>query len=328
MKRQQKSAVKLAHVIRGQHAESEHWGHIVVANAHGDVLQSWGNPELVVHMRSAAKPFQSVPALQDNVAAHFHFSQKELALACASHNGEPEHMEIAASLLRKIGFSEEFLQCGVHRPLGVDLGVVDEEPPYSVLQNNCSGKHALMLAACVKNDWPIENYLDPAHPHQQRILGTLARMGCIESKNIGINIDGCSAPEFSLPLKNVATMYANLAAGVESPIDPFELMANHPFVVAGTKRFDTAVMSAGDGKLIAKIGAEGLECFAVRGSNPLGIVISISDGNSRATPPVALELLQRLQVLNAQQLESLQMYSTTEELNHRGMLVGRIECVL
>ncbi|MCA9732029.1 MAG: asparaginase [Deferribacteres bacterium] len=322
------SAVKLAHVIRGAHVESEHWGHIVVADAEGNIHHAWGNPEQIVHMRSAAKPFQVLPALQDDLASHFQLTREELALACASHNGESRHTEIAASILHKIGLHQDNLQCGVHRPLGVDLGVVPEQEKYTVLQNNCSGKHAVMLAACQKNGWPVENYLEPAHPHQKRILGTLAEMGRIEKKKIGINIDGCSAPEFSLPLKNVATMYANLASGMDSPIDPFKLMAEHPFLIAGTKRFDTAIISAMAGKVVAKIGAEGLECFAVRGEKPLGIVISIVDGNSRATPPVALALLQKLGILNEQHLAKLQAYREPEIHNHRHVLIGRIESVM
>ena len=179
MKNSESGAVLLASVFRGGNIESEHFGHVVIVDAHGKIIFSLGNADQIVHMRSSAKPFQALPALRDGVGAHFKFTRQELALACASHNGEPQHREIAATILRKIGLDESHLQCGIHRPIGVDLAAVDETPPFSVLQNNCSGKHSVMLAACVKNGWPVENYLDPAHPHQLRILATIAERGLI-----------------------------------------------------------------------------------------------------------------------------------------------------
>lgn len=322
------SAVLLARVFRGENIESEHCGHIVVVDADGEILYSWGDAEQIVHMRSAAKPIQILPSLDDGIAARFGLQRQELALACASHNGEWQHTALAGSILNKIGLTEKNMQCGIHRPMGVDLAVVAEKTPYSVLQNNCSGKHAVMLAACVKNGWPVKNYLDPQHPHQQRILHTLAKMGHIPVAEIGVQIDGCSAPEFSLPLKNVATMYARLAAAKKSELNPFDLMADFPYLIAGKNRFDTAVIEAGRGRLIAKIGAEGLECIAVRGKKTLGIVISIADGNSRATPPVAVELLSALKVLKGDQLKMLSEFSKPTIYNHRNRIVGRIECAL
>ncbi len=321
-------AVRLARVFRGENIESEHFGHAVLVDATGTVLHHWGDAGLIVHMRSAAKPFQILPALRDAVAEHFHLQRQELALACASHNGEAVHTMLAAAILKKTGLSDKDLQCGSHRPLGVDIGALADKPPWSVLHNNCSGKHALMLAACVKNGWPLQNYLDPQHPHQQRILHTLAKMGRIGSDKIGVQIDGCSAPEFSLPLQNIATLFANLAALPETPENSFDLMREFPYMVAGKNRFDTAIIEAGKGKFIAKTGAEGLECFAIRGKKPLGLVISIADGNGRAAPPVALKLLTRLNILNTESIPSLHGFLRPPVYNHRKRITGHIECAL
>ena len=318
----------LARVFRGPRVESVHFGYVAVVTASGELIFAAGDPHTGVYLRSAAKPFQAMPLIKEEVHAVYDLSDRELALICASHNGEAHHVEAAASILKKCGLSEDHLRCGTHRPIGVDLGVVAEQPAYSVLQNNCSGKHAGMLAACRFHRWPLDTYLDPGHPHQQRILDTVAAMSSLSREKIGVDIDGCSAPVFYMPLHNLARMYARLAG--ENPVCSkiYDIMWRHAHMVAGQHRFDTAVMEALKGKLVAKTGAEGVQCFAIRGSEPLGVAIKIADGNSRAVPPVAIKLLTRLGLLGEKELRALQAYVLPERRNHRHILIGRIDSPL
>lgn len=317
----------LAEVFRGPQLESQHFGHIAVVDAEGEILFVAGSPEQVVHLRSAAKPFQALPALRNGVQQKFGFSAAELALACASHNGEQKHIVAAASMLRKIGLDWNALQCGAHRPIGVDIGAVPDSPPWNSLHNNCSGKHSLMLAACVKNGWAIENYLSLNHPHQQRILNTLAEMAGVSAESIPVNIDGCSAPEFALPLKNLAKAYAQLAALPKSEQNSFDVMIAHPEMVGGNARFDTAIMLDAGGKLIAKIGAEGLQCIAIRGEKKLGIAISIVDGNNRANGAIAIQLLKKLGIMRQADFSHALPWAEPVVKNVVGWDVGKISCV-
>ncbi len=319
----------LARVFRGDQVESFHRGHIVAVDGDGRVVYAAGNGDVRVYLRSAAKPFQALPAVHAGVQEAFGLSEAELALMCASHNGEEMHVQAAASILQKCGLTPAALQCGVHRPIGVDLGVVPEKSPYDVLQNNCSGKHAGMLAACRRRGWPIESYLDPGHPHQQRILQTISEYSGVAAAEIGVDVDGCSAPVFHLPLRALAHMYARFARREDAAADLlFRCMSTNPQMVAGSGRFDTAVMQAFGGRLVAKIGAEGLQCFAVCQPHPLGVAIKIEDGNGRATPPVALRLLLHLGLADEVVLSKLRDFAAPAIRNHRGWLVGHIDCPL
>lgn len=314
----------LVRVYRGKAVESEHYGHVVVADRTGAIRLQIGDAATRVYLRSAAKPVQAIPAIEHGVPEAFGFSESEMALTCASHNGEPFHAETAASMLKKIGLSEQYLQCGIHRPLGIDPGVVPETGQYSVLQNNCSGKHSLMLAACVQADLPLNSYLSPDHPHQIRIRNCLADYGNLPVDDIQVGIDGCSAPVFNMPLCNLATVYAKLADRKLSGYKCFKYMTAHPEMVGGTGRFDTVFMQATAGAAIAKIGAEGLQCVSVLSPEPLGIVVKISDGNNRAAPAVALAVLRKLGLLSHAAAQHLTAYFEPELYNHRGIVIGKI----
>ncbi len=316
----------LARVFRGRHVESIHTGHIVVVDASLKIVLQVGNPQTATYLRSAAKPFQALPLLGDHIDEAFGLSPREMALICASHNGEAFHVEAAASILKKCGLAPEQLLCGIHRPLGVDLGVVQESASYHVLQNNCSGKHAGMLAACQLHGWPVATYIEPTHPHQKRILATLSEWSGLAESQIGVEVDGCSVPVFYLPLVNIAQMYANLATQAAEIERVYALMWQNAEMVAGTFRFDTELMRTLKGKVVTKTGAEGLQCLAVRHPRPLGIAIKISDGNKRAIPPIVLKLLWHLGVVTEQELRALQRFVLPEIRNHRKILVGRIDC--
>lgn len=312
-------------VYRSGRVESVHRAHIAVVNPQGKVIAQLGNPQQRAYIRSAAKPFQVMPLLLSGAAEHFGFTDPELAVMCASHNGEPAHVEMVTSILEKIGLSEDDLRCGAHLPLYEPLArrmMAAGDAP-SAIHNNCSGKHAGMLAACVYHGWPAESYLDPRHPLQQQILKVVAQYAALPAKEIGVGVDGCSAPVFYLPIRNMALMYARLAEAREQAADRvFRAMSNYPELVAGTGRQDTELMQIGDGRLVSKVGAEGIRCVAVRDEEPWGVALKIEDGARRASGPVMLEVLQQLGLLDEAELDELAEYYHPELTNHAGLQVG------
>jgi L-asparaginase II len=291
------------------------------------LVASLGDPACSTYIRSAAKPFQIMPLLLDDAAQNFEFTDKELAVIISSHNGEEIHVEAVRSILEKVGLSEENLKCGVHSPLhqpaAAKLLEQNEEP--TALHNNCSGKHSGMLALASYHGWPLETYLEPNHPVQKRIKQKIAFFSGLDEKDIGVGVDGCSAPVFCLPIRNMALMFAKLA---ECKMDPakrvFDLMASNPEMIAGRDRFDTDVMKVTAGRLISKVGAEGIRCLGVRGQPPLGIAIKIEDGSKRASPPVMLEVLSQLKLISQKEIRELSKYSKPVFYNHAGIETGWI----
>ncbi|MFQ5709589.1 MAG: asparaginase, partial [bacterium] len=271
----------VAKVVRNGRVESVHRGHVAVVDAHGNLLASAGDPTCRTYMRSAAKPFQFMPLLVDGLDRVYHFTSKELAIMISSHNGEPLHVQAVASILKKADLSPNHLRCGFHLPLhkaSADDFLKQETAP-SPLFNNCSGKHAGMLVMSRHHGWPLESYLDPAHPVQVRIKETIARFSVLDEQDIEVGVDGCSAPVFYLPVSNMARMFANLSAGQEeATARVFDLMAGHPEMIAGTGRFDTDLMRVTKGRMVSKVGAEGIRCVGMRGKPPLGIALKVEDG--------------------------------------------------
>ncbi len=285
-------------VRRGGLIESLHRGRVAVCDPEGEVLEASGDPDGYVYVRSSAKPFQALPLVLSGVAGDFGLTEEELAVACASHNAEERHMAAVRSILDKAGLSEEALQNGAHPPMyepaAAKLIQGGEEP--RPIHGNCSGKHAGMLAVCVHEGWDTESYRDPRHPLQQWILTLIAEVCGVERDAIVLGGDGCGAPAFAMPLRNLATGFARLSAGerlspelANAAREVRDAMRNHPFMVAGTGRFDTTVMEATS--LVAKSGAEGV--FAAGSPGGWGMAIKISDGSGRAVRPAALAALAR-----------------------------------
>jgi L-asparaginase II len=208
----------LAEATRGGTVESVHAGVVVVVNVHGDVIAEAGDPDTFAYFRSSAKPFQAIPVVESGAADRFGFTPAELALCCASHNAELRHQEQVAAILAKLGLTEAALQCGT--PLSSD----DDEKgkvlagirPRSPLQCDCSGKHSGMLAASLQLGYPIDNYLDPAHPLQQHIKGIISEVCRVSADEIAMATDGCSLPTFGVSIRAFATAYAALAAPEQS----------------------------------------------------------------------------------------------------------------
>ena len=333
-------AEPLVEVKRGGLTESRHRGHVVAVEPDGNVVAFLGAPHLVTFLRSAAKPFQALPLLVSGAAERFGFTDREVALACASHNGEPIHTELATSMLEKIGLAPEALKCGVHEPYSAEVAqqLRERGEAPNVLQNNCSGKHAGMLALALHLDAPTETYVRPEHPVQVAIGKTVAQFADVAVQDLAVAVDGCAVPVFGMTVKAMALMYARL---VSPPAEFDELtrracerivrvMSAYPELIGGTSdRLDTTIMRAAPRRLVSKVGAEGVY---TAGINPceewprgLGLALKIEDGDDRrARPTVVVESLRQLGVLKDESLEAVARYAFFPVTNRPGDVVGEI----
>ncbi len=335
------SFVPLAFYTRGRQVESVHFGAFAVVTAEGRVLASAGEiHRRPIFLRSTAKPFQALPFVEAGGPAHFGFTAREVALMCASHSGTDEHVAVLQQMQARIPITAEDLQCGMHEPMhkATARALWLRQEPLTPLRHNCSGKHTGMLAFARLLDAPRQTYLEPTHPVQQRILQTVAEMCDWPVEKIEMGTDGCSAPNFALPLYNAALGLARLTDPRNLPPQRQEAcrfivdaMTAHPDMVAGPERFDTDLMRATDGRILAKGGAEGYQGLALRpgvlspAAPGVGIAIKISDGDpkSRARALVAMRILEQLNALSAQELERLASYGPQVEVrNWRQLHVG------
>ena len=330
----------LVEVTRGGITESRHRGHVVAVEPDGSIAAHLGAPETVTYLRSSAKPHQAIPLVASGAADRFGFTEKEIALACASHSGEPIHTEVAASMLKKIGLGPEALKCGLHEPFSQEvarrLREKGEEP--NVLQNNCSGKHAGMLALALHLGAPTQTYDEPTNPVQLAIGKTISNFSGISIENIAVGIDGCGVPVFGITVKAMGLMYARLVA---PPLEFDEktrsacarivaAMTTYPELVGGSSdRLDTEIMRAAKGRLVSKVGAEGVYTVGVlpceEWPRGLGLALKIEDGDDhRARPTVVIESLRQLGILADQSLEAVSRYAFFPVRNRRGDVVGEV----
>lgn len=331
----------LVEVRRGECVESVHRGHLAIVDGDGALVCSLGNPEARTFMRSAAKPFQAIPFVMSGAAERYGLSEKEIALACGSHNGEPLHTTTAAAVLRKIELSEKNLRCGAHEPFNQELArkmIADGEKP-TQLHNNCSGKHAAMLAFAKQINADIESYEAPENPIQQRIFEIIETFSGLPKSEIRTGVDGCAAPNFAVPLETMALMYARLvfppkdfdAELREACRRVVSAMMDYPEMIGGslTERLDTEIMRAARGRIVSKIGAEGVYCAGILPSpefkKGLGVALKIECGEDRRARPVAtLEILRQLRVLTAENSEVLQRFARLKITNWRGETIGEV----
>jgi L-asparaginase II len=330
----------LVEVWRGRVVESRHRGHVAAVDGDGRLVARLGQPETVTYLRSSAKPHQAVPLVATGAADRFDFTPPEIAVACGSHSGEPVHEETVAAMLRKIGLDESALKCGAHEPFDRETALEmrrRNEPPRA-LQNNCSGKHTGMLALALHLGAATETYDRPDNPVQQLILETVARFSDLTVGEVAVGTDGCGAPVFGMPVRAMALMYARLVApdcGLDEDSGAACLrivaaMTGSPEMVGGTReRLDTEMMRATGGRVISKIGAEGVYTVGVlpsgRWPRGLGLALKIEDGEDRrARPTVVIESLRQLGALDAAALEALRPYSSFTVRNHRGDTVGEV----
>ncbi len=290
----------VAKVIRGKVTESVHFGSIAVTDAEGRLLYGAGDPYTITYLRSSAKPFQAIAVVESGAAKAFGFSTSEIAIIAGSHSGEEKHVDTVKSILDKIGLGPEHLKCGIQTPLGASESVGDPEKKYTPIHHNCSGKHTGMLAIAKFKNLSLDDYLSPAHPVQELITETISEICHYPVEKIGIGIDGCSAPVHALPLYNMAYGFSRLVtpntfpAGKAQAVSAvYMAMMDHPDMVGGTGRFDTVIAETPGEKIVAKAGAEALECFALPDRN-WGAAVKILDGSKRALFPVTVELIYKL----------------------------------
>lgn len=324
------ASVPLAVVTRGGTVESVHHGSIAVVDRDGRVLLAAGDADHLTFTRSALKPLQALPFVAADGVARFGLTLSETALLCASHSGEPRHVEAAAAILAKAGNAVDDLQCGAHAPSFYEVrGDVPPPPPYSPLAHNCSGKHAGMLAHCVACGYGKHDYLAPGHPLQREIQRAVATMTGMAEAAMPAGIDGCSAPNYAMPLGHLALAFSRLAADEahptygEAPRSLAQAMVAHPEMVSGEGRSDLALTRAGRGDWVCKVGAEGVQAIGVR-SRGLGLAIKIDDGARRALLPITIAALDQAGWLDDHARASLAALAAPVLRNCRQTLVGEI----
>ena len=320
--------------VRGPLAEIIHAGAVAVVDADGKVLRSAGDPDAVSFTRSTIKPFQALPFMQGGGAAYFGFEAAHIALLCASHNGEDMHVQKVDEMLARVGQPHTSLQCGCHVPLRFSYGGLT--PPadaeFDERYNNCSGKHTGFLGYCVQHSLPLQNHLEPAHPLQQAIRKQVARVTRLGEEQLVAGVDGCSAPNYAMPISRLAFAFARLASGAQDTEfgEEFEALGNamgtHPEMVSGTGRNDLAFTRAGRGDWLTKIGADGVQVIASK-SRRQGIAIKVITGHMPALYTAAVEAMEQAGWLDEQQREVLKPWGNQHIINARGKQVGEIRAV-
>ncbi|MGI5819249.1 MAG: asparaginase [Armatimonadota bacterium] len=333
MSDQSAGVVALATVSRDGVIESTHFGRVAICQNDGRLLASAGDPDAVQFWRSASKPIQALSVVTSGAADRFEFTQKELSVCCASHSGSAEHVETVSGILAKLGLDETDLNCGAHWPGDTEernrLIRAGQEP--GQLHNNCSGKHAGMLATALALGAPTEGYLEFDHPVQQMIAINLSLLANFPVDNFAPGRDGCGAPTAAMPLAAMARAFARLADHRELSDDLpdaasriCDAMAAEPVMVSSRGSFNTELLRLGGGDIVAKGGAEGLFCMASR-SRGISIAVKCSDGSGRPHPPAVIALMRKAKIdVPAELAERFERVPVTN--CHRDT-VGHVEAV-
>ncbi len=322
----------LVEVFRGGVLESFHRGSICVVNEEGEIVFQLGNPQQICYPRSAMKFVQAIPLIAMGGVEKFGFTEEEIAIFCGSHNGESRHLEVVRSILHKIGSTEQDLNCGAqyptHKKDADQLVRTDTKP--SAVHNNCSGKHAGMLALCKLLGHSTTDYLAPKHPIQLLILEYVSKFYAYPIEKMVCALDGCSAPVYSIPVYNQALCFMNLVNpvnfGENEQVACKTLMAalgKYPFMVAGSKRYCTDLMELCAPQIIGKTGAEGVFCMGFP-EQKLGVCIKIDDGKMLPQYNVAQAMVEASGLFSKEHLITLHHYATEELKNFNKLYTGEI----
>lgn len=293
----------------------------------------FGEPELMAYWRSSAKPFQVLPLVKGGGAERFGVSREDLAVCCASHAASPEHVRRVRELLGRMGLDEEDLACGPHRPFDDTAAreLEREGREYGRVHNNCSGKHASLLAQALHAGDPPEGYQELGHPVQRRFREELDLWLDVDPERLSWGVDGCGLPTPYLSLRQMARAFGRLARaaaeGERAPRRVVDAMTSHPRLVSGEGRLTARLMEAGGGGLLAKEGAEGVLCMAGV-DDGWGLALKVRDGASRAMGAAAAEAIVRLELLGAAERQALEELRAPAVRNTRDEEVGRIEASL
>lgn len=312
----------LAEVERSGFVESRHLGAVAVADADGRLLASAGDPDLVVYLRSTAKPFQALAVRALGVERELGLGQVALAGACGSHNGEPDHVASVRKVLEAAGLDETALRCPPALPTDRTARARVDGP--AAVYHNCSGKHAYMLAGSVVQGWAPERYAEPDHPLQGVVGDTLGDFAGVPIEHVGV--DGCGVPVHAMPLRGLATAYARLGAraatGEDGPAAVVEAVRRHPFMLSGTGQLDTILLEVTDGRILAKVGAEATYA-AVDLSSGTALALKVLDGAPRARAAALLAAVRALDWLDDDQWEAV-LPAATVDIHGGGQTVGAV----
>ena len=318
-------------VTRGDLTESIHVAFAVVVDGSGQVIYSAGDPSFLTCIRSSLKPFQAAASVQKGAIDLAGFNDKELALMCSSHMGEGIHIDTAKSMLDKLGLTAKSYECGSHLPSEISVRnklIRNGEKP-TPLHNNCSGKHAGMLALAKYFGDDVINYIDKDHPVQTTIIRYIEEL--IGEKNLSLEIDGCSAPIPFMTLEMIAKLFQLLGQGEKPELERiFNAMTSYPDIIGGTNHFDSAFAKALRGRGLTKVGAESVRGVSLKTENDksIGIAIKVLDGNFRALQVVTMKLLEHLSLLKENELKELNRFRLQKLKNHNGLETGRIEAYI
>jgi L-asparaginase II len=317
------SPALLAEVWRGDVAEIAVRGHVAVVDAAGRLLAGAGDPEALTTLRSAVKPLQALPFVESGAADALGAGDDELALACASHSGEPVHVATARRLLARAGLDESALSCGPQWPYSEEAAraLVRAGEEAGSIHNNCSGKHAAMLATCRHRGWPVDGYAGREHPLQREIAAGMGELMGLELSACPWGVDGCGLPTYGVPLSALARAMARGQAERPAFGRNQAAMAAHPLLVGGTGRFDTALLSARGGSLTAKSGGAAVWAAVARPSGP-AVAVKLEAGIGPQMAPVALAVLAELGLLDGALGADLREHADGEVRNWAGAPVG------
>jgi L-asparaginase II len=323
----------LYETTRGSEVENTHFGAIVVSNAEGEVLASVGGPQQMVFGRSTFKPFQALSWVAGDGVRKLGLSDRHIALACASHNGEDRHVEGVSEMLAAAGLGIGALKCGCHVPYRYQFFDKHPHPDevFDARHHNCSGKHAGFLAAAVAQGLSAEAYTDAGHPLQQKIRAATLEVCNLREDQLYSGVDGCSAPAFAMPLLNTAQGFARLACDRASRWGEAlnticDAMIKHPGLVSGEGRNDEALMRFGAGDWVAKVGADGFQSVASK-SRGEAISVKVADTGANARYAVTVAAMEQRGWLSAAQREALRPWLFADIVNAAGLRVGERRCV-
>ena len=320
----------LVNTLRGQLIENRHRGAIAVCDPTGRLVHAWGDVDALVYPRSSIKALQALPLIESGAADHFQLSGAELALACSSHGGEPEHTAAVHGWLTRLELDDDALECGPHAPSNDKAAaalILNHVTPGRI-HNNCSGKHTGMLTTARFLEEETHGYIEREHPSQQRWMDVLGEMADLDMHRLPWSRDGCGIPVIAMPLKSIATAFARIAvpddlsAARGSAIDRITAaIAANPFMVAGSGRLCTEIMELTGRRVIVKTGADGVYTAALMDKN-LGVALKIDDGKSEAAQVAILAVLTKLDSMHVAELEALEQRCRMPITNTRGVLTG------
>ncbi len=323
----------VAKVYRGKREESVHYGSIAVVDKHGHLTHYLGDPEFFSFVRSSSKPYQIIPLIESGAADKYGFTPKQLSIVCGSHVGSDHHREVVLKNLEAAGNTSDNLKCGTQVPIymtmegSFPMHHENEDP----VRHNCSGKHSGFLALARFLGEDVADYLNPKSKTQQMVLDAVADMFGYPKEKILISIDGCSAPNFGLPVIHTARAFVKLANAIGSSDKRVETlkriksaMTEFPEMFSGEGRFDLALMRSFPGNIVCKGGAEAIQGIGFS-DPPMGIVVKIHDGNFRAIYPVVLEVLKQLGIKGVDESEHFKPFLMPEIRNNMNLLTGHIK---